>query len=377
MRLISSRLKIIFALLTALLISNSAVASEILPNTDVLFAGDTAIAVSLEAPFSELFANKEKVADKFLVKKLKVIGKLIYGEAVIPVEIRMRGFSSLTKCKFPKLTLKISKTAAVGTIFEGLEKVDLSTHCEATKNDQNFMGGMEFAHREALVYRWLKIMDIPAYSIRMASVTYKDSSLLKPLPSVTKPAFFIENLSSFLKRADGIEIRSIVDLDQHPASPDTKEHRAAYREFGQHPQIDRTQLARITLFENLIGNYDYLLERDLIWNLKLIELKDGRWFPIPLDFNLSGVSRGEEVRDISYNEFFSGAEKDLQLKLIEELVTKKELLYQAITLLESNSVGMNAFREALNSKLKALEILKSELLKTPTVTLAPTATPAP
>ena len=355
--------KLALALSTAVAILGTQNArAQIAPNSQTFFASDAPIALTLEAPLAELFASKDASTNLLTMKKTKVSGTVKYGTAVFPVEVRMRGFSSLTACQFPKLTLKFQKENTIGTVFEGLGKLDLSTHCDAKDSSKNFMAAMDYAHREALVYRWLKIMNIPAYAARMANLTYKDTSGKTPLATITKPAFFIENLSSFLKRADGIEIRAIDD-EQHGKAPDNEEHRAAYTSLPDHPQIDREQLARITLFENMIGNYDYLLERDLIWNLKLIELKDGRWFPIPLDFNLSSVTKGEEVQDISYNEFFNGVDAAVKLKLIGELESKKSELYDAVALLESNSNGTAAFRAALKVKFERLEVIKAQILK--------------
>ncbi len=336
----------------------------IAPSTNQLFASDDVIAIRLEAPFSELFARK--AGGLFEAKKVWVEGKLFAGEQEIAVRLRMRGYSSLgIVCSFPKLMLKIDKDASKGTVFEGVDKVDLGTHClEEKEAKEKQFDGLRFPHREALLYQWAKILEVPTYAARPATVTYTDSSRTSPIPSVTRPAFFLEHLSSLKKRANASEIRPVKD-SLHPFEDLTAKDapKLVWKSPEESTTLNRDQLARVALFESLIGNGDWRMSSTELWNVKVLELPSGEWITIPMDFNFSSITLGYPASETNWLygafTFWPAASKETRLRSIEDFEAKKSALLETIEVLKNEDPeGYRIAKESLSSKFETFAKLK-------------------
>lgn len=57
------------------------------------------------------------------------VGKVWYSGHEVPVQLRVRGNSSLQECPFPKLKFKVARVDRVGTRFADAREVKLGTHC--------------------------------------------------------------------------------------------------------------------------------------------------------------------------------------------------------------------------------------------------------
>ena len=336
----------------------------IAPNSKALFASFDAIDVRIEAPFQELIQKKMNFLE---AKKLRVQGRLFTDGKEIPVEIRLRGFSSLQNCNFPKFTLYLDETAIQGTIFEKVKKVDVATHCDLdpTGKEQGavmYFGAMKYNHREALLYKWAEILRIPTYASRPANMTYKDTAILDA-SEIKAQGFFVEHLDSFVKRTGGIEIRAVND-GLHVNAADDKEpkFKNLYVDLPQHPQIDRQQLARIAFFNAFIANNDWRLRENEIWNLKLIELPNGSWFPIPMDFNLSGLMVGQTGYPMMlYDSIWESADPELKRQTAQLYVEKlPELGAIAVSTLKNDPEGLKFFQALLDRRAGELKLMKSQ-----------------
>lgn len=269
-----------------------------------LFRDFSVIHATLKAPFAEMFNyDRQNFTEAWNAKKAFVAGELILEGRTIPVEIRLRGYTSLGKCAFPKLMLKFPKdsgrTAAQGTVFEKIAKLDLNTHCqprpESDSQEPNYNDPFLFMrenHSEALIYKWAEILGVPTMKSRPAWMTYIDSSTKQtPLPTTTEQAFFIEHFSAFLKRVEGNEIRHSKDVF-HPRDPNDEETRYEFVDLGKHPQMDAMAYAKMALFETLIGNNDWRINDHELWNVRVFEDKNGKWITVPLDFNFTAIALG-------------------------------------------------------------------------------------
>ena len=59
-------------------------------------------------------------------------GTVLVAGFELPVELRVRGNSSLQECPFPKLKLKVARADRIGTPFADAREIKLGTHCWAT-----------------------------------------------------------------------------------------------------------------------------------------------------------------------------------------------------------------------------------------------------
>jgi hypothetical protein len=337
---------------------------KIAKSSKFLFSSFETLDVRIEAPFHEL---KVQNGNFLAAKKLRIKGHLFSDGKDIPVELRPRGFSTLYFCDFPKFTLYLDEAAAVGTIFEKIKKVDVATHCNPNETATSasgagpFFQAMKFNHREALLYKWLEILGIPSYGARPANMIYKDTSLAD-VSEMREQGFFIENLDAFLKRAGGIEIRAVNDpLHSNTNSGEKVRFKNLYTDIDNHSQLDRNQLARISFFNAFIGNGDSRLGKDEIWNLKIVELKDGTWFPIPMDFNLASMVLGPTNMPMNYNSMYNYADKALKLQLINGFIEKLPELVSSLSFLENDPEGLKNFHDALRMRATELENLKKTI----------------
>ena len=87
-------------------------------------------------------------------------------------------------------------------------------------------GGLS-PHREALIYKVQELLSIPGFQAAPASFSYIDSKTgkgpVEPQPSGfavdrPMPGFFLEDIKTFVKNADGKEIRAAGARSRIPTS---------------------------------------------------------------------------------------------------------------------------------------------------------------
>lgn len=339
--------------------------------SESLFLQNSPLQIKIEAPFKDLFLHKNNFST---AKNYSVTGYLFSANKAIPIEIRLRGFSTLM-CPFPKMMIKIlDQKMALNTEFSGLHKVDLATHCGMKTDELNksnisqVFKSMANNHREALIYDWLRILGIPSYKTRMVSITYSDSTLpLDPLSpnNISKPAFFVEHLSAFLREYQNAkEIRGTNDR-LHDRANDAQEKNPPlyiYNSISQSPRLDKIQLAKIALFQSLIANSDWNLDQtQQIWNLKILQLANGSWLPIPMDFNLSLITN-DKVESMYFaallkKEYYNFANNEQKRLLIQNYFQHRAELYKSIETLGNDIQGKQYFKETLDAWFEYLSVL--------------------
>src|SRR5687767_2138753 len=129
-----------------------------------VFASSHLLSIEIEAPLAELFAHR--TSQNFLeIKKQKVFGTLRYFDEngrriAVAIQLRIKGFSSIRLCRFPKLELKIDKTSSRGTIFDRTGSIDLNTHCDYEDPEMRARSKYD-SHREELLYQLARVLEIP------------------------------------------------------------------------------------------------------------------------------------------------------------------------------------------------------------------------
>jgi Ni/Co efflux regulator RcnB len=187
-------------------------------------------------------------------------GVLTAGASRIPVTLSSRGHLRLKTetCDFVPIRVDFQKDALAGTIFESQGALKLGTHC------RNEPAADQYVIREYLAYKLANLVTPFSFRARLARATYVDAASNRPLS--THHALFLEHENDVARRLGGREVRV--------------EH-MVFNDF------DREALTTTMMLEYMLGNTDYS-----IWslhNVVIVADKRRRFYPVPYDFDLSGM----------------------------------------------------------------------------------------
>lgn len=223
-----------------------------------LFADDEVLDLRLKGPLGTLVVNKEIRRDYPF--EFEVDGRSM------AVDVRVRGNSRIVFCEFPPLRLDFD-AANAEPVFAGQDKLKLVTHCrqgsERSEND---------VLDEYTAYRIFNAITPRSYRVRLARIHYEDTT--GELDGLEQPHYgFLIESDRELARRMGVEAARL------PGAPYT--------------QLDAVQIARVFVFQYLIGNLDYSLvtaeyDEHCCHNLDVFQGED-RLYPVPYDFDLSGL----------------------------------------------------------------------------------------
>ncbi|HJN52739.1 MAG: hypothetical protein QGI68_05420 [Pseudomonadales bacterium] len=231
---------------------------------DPLFQSSDLLAITVTGPFTTI----NKVRDK---EKEYTDAQLIYAEhgndLRLDVKLQVRGNFRLRKevCRFAPLRIHFKQDQTKGTLFHKQKKLKLVTHCQTRSTNTQYM------LLEYLVYRAFNLLTDYSFKVRLAEVNYVNTQ--KNNSVVTKYAFFIEDKGRLGKRL-GMEP---IDL-----------HRVEIEE------MDPRQSNLVSTFQFMIGNTDWSMlsgepDEACCHNAKLLGRVDSKYFPIPYDFDFSGI----------------------------------------------------------------------------------------
>jgi hypothetical protein len=177
----------------------------------------------------------------------------------VPIEVNTRGRFRLqrTVCTDPPLRLRFQDSIRAGTVFDGQGRLKLVNHCQ--DNETYWQNLLE----EYLAYRLYNVLTDLSFGVQLVRVTYVDASgEREPL---TRTAFVIEDEDLLAERLGGrlLEMESTLPNQFAPE-----------------------QLSLMYLFHYMIGNVDWGTTAS--HNIKILEM-DGDWYPVPYDFDWSGL----------------------------------------------------------------------------------------
>jgi hypothetical protein len=180
-------------------------------------------------------------------------------EKSIPLHVRTRGHSRRlsTTCAFAPLRLEFDSNP-VGTVFEGQRALKLGTHCRDVDEYAQYIV------REYVIYRIFNLLTPRSFRARLADATYVDAVTKKPLTA--RPGLFLEDDDDVARRLEG----RIEDLEK-----------ITFR------SVDADTVTLLTLVHYMIGNTDMSMYR--LHNIRLVRHRQGTLFPVPYDFDYSGV----------------------------------------------------------------------------------------
>lgn len=179
----------------------------------------------------------------------------------LDVQVRTRGNFRLERrnCSFPPLRLDVRTSQAVGTPFEGEDKLKLVTPCNERRSNYQ-----DYVLKEYLAYRIFNELTPLSFRARLVRITYEDTA--GEQDTRTLMAFLIEDEERLAQRLGGV----VRDFEQlHPLTAD-----ARYSTL-------------VALFELLIGNTDW--SPVAFHNVIAVRDGDGRYLTIPYDFDFSGM----------------------------------------------------------------------------------------
>ncbi|MEM8488448.1 MAG: hypothetical protein AAF564_23065 [Bacteroidota bacterium] len=178
------------------------------------------------------------------------------------IQLRVRGnFRKNEKhCNFPPLRLNFKKKAVAGSLFEGLDKVKLVTHCQDWEQAYNDRVILEY-----LAYQIYNVVTPFSFKVRLAEVTYVDSTLSRK--PITRYGFLIEDDDDMATRNGGV-------ISKVPL-------------FHQ-DSTDAAQITVLSIFQYLIGNTDWSVTAQ--HNIRLVDVPGKeKVIPVPYDFDWSGL----------------------------------------------------------------------------------------
>lgn len=223
-----------------------------------LFASDEPLPITLIADFKAVNRDRDPESTKVFPATL-VVGNGQGGEDRIQVNIRTRGHSRRLSatCTFAPLRVEfVGKTG--GTVFEGHKSLKLGTHCRDVALYE------QYVYREYLAYKIFNRITQRSFRARLASATYVDASNNKPM--TTRAGLFLEDDDDVARRLGG-ETSELQGMS-----------------FGH---VDGEAMTLIGLFEYMIGNTDMSLAK--LHNIVLVRAANGTVYPVPYDFDYSGV----------------------------------------------------------------------------------------
>ncbi len=174
----------------------------------------------------------------------------------IAVEIRARGNYRRAKCDFPPVKLKIKKSVAKGTVFEGNKKLKMVLPCLEVKNINDDLV------KEFIAYKLYEVISPYHFKTRMISLDLTEVTGKKTMRYVLS-GFLIESDKNLAKRFHGKELER----------------------FTHQVHLDTITSVQNAFFQFMIANTDYSTAYQHNEKLFLI---NGKIIPVPYDFDMCG-----------------------------------------------------------------------------------------
>src|SRR6267378_5406877 len=182
------------------------------------------------------------------------------GDSVmLDVQLRTRGHFRLNICHYPPLKVGFDKAKTAHTIFAHTgSSLKLTVQCRGDRSNANYL------LEEYLIYRAYNLLTERSFRARLAHVTYADAKGKHP-PEM-RYALFVEDDDRMARRnqAEVFEQKGVTQND-----------------------VDVEQMGLLAVFQYMIGNTDWAVSA--LHNIVLIRDSTGDMYPVPYDFDWSGV----------------------------------------------------------------------------------------
>ena len=244
-------------------------------------------------------------------------------------KIKRRGKNRLKNCYFTPIKLKVKKSVAAGTVFEGNNKLKLVLPCIQQKDlNDNIL-------KEFMAYKLYESISPYHFKTRLATIEYREIRGEKVKLHRLK-GVLIEDIDKVADRYQG----RVIQQDIHPLSQ------------------DGTCAIRNDFFQFMIGNTDYSIAHQ--HNQKLLYI-DTKILPVPYDFDMSGLVNASyavvptangyplDIDNVSQR-LFRGYKRDERVyqKIREEFLNNQTALFEIIDSLNPVLITQKNFRKPEN-----------------------------
>jgi len=221
---------------------------------------------------TELFKNQEQLSLKlkFSAKNLRentndstyVTSVLWYKDAntewdSIDIKLRARGNFRRDNCYYVPLRIKLKKSEAKGTLFQGNKKLKVVLPCLEGRN------GNDYVIKEYLAYKLYEDISPYHFKTRLLELEFLEEKGQR-IKKHQIQGFLIEDIDNVADRVHGKQIKRVIHPLQH----------------------DATYAVENSFFEYMIGNTDYSTR--VQHNQRLLFIDD-KIIAIPYDFDMSGL----------------------------------------------------------------------------------------
>ncbi|MEO7802210.1 MAG: hypothetical protein ABIR81_09430 [Ginsengibacter sp.] len=251
-------MKILFSLIMQVLLLNVAFAQKPSAKVDAkkFFKDEPIVNMKISTDLKQFLSSKMKNGQKLRARvETEIDGK----EINEPITIEARGIMRKQICNIPPLKVNFKSTAS--PVLSSLGSLKLVNTCRDNKV------GNEYLFKEYLIYKMYNLISDKSLRTRLLKLTYVDSSGKKN--SLNTYGFLIEDMSVMAKRNQCVE---------------------RFRSISHMELTERQQMARVAIFQYMIGNLDWSVKGK--HNVRLIVAKkdtNGISYPVPYDFDYAGL----------------------------------------------------------------------------------------
>ena len=255
----------------------------------------------------------------------------------LEVSLRARGNFRRSKCYFPPIKMKIKKSKAEGSLFEGNKNLKLVVPCllQDEKND-NIV-------QEFIAYKLYEKISPYHFKTRMVEIEFSE---------VKKNKIIVHNLKGFL-----------IEDDKRVA--DRFEGKSFERYIHPKAMDDMTSIQN-SMFQFMIGNTDFSVAYQ--HNGKLL-YANKKIYPLPYDFDLCGLVDAsyaivnsrlgiKSVKDRKYRGF--KRDESIVYEVRDQLLEKKSDFFQILDAQESNFELSTEFQSSKEFLVSFFEILEDK-----------------
>jgi hypothetical protein len=255
-----------------------------------LFESAAPLTLTLRADFKAVLRDRDTATAQWRPARVSFADST--GQPVeVDASVRTRGIFRLrpATCAFPPLRLNIARKTAKGTLFEGIDRPKLVTHCQNDRPDYE-----QIILQEYLLYKMYNLLTPLSFDVRLARVRYEDTQ--GKMEPMTAWAFIIEEDDAMAARNGGRVLK------QKGARPG---------------DLDDQMMTLVSVFQYMIGNTDWSVVG--LHNATLVQLDGGRIVPVPYDFDFAGIIGAR----------YAGVDPRLPIKSV------KQRLYRGLCIPES------------------------------------------
>lgn len=224
-----------------------------------LFASEDVLELTLQADFKALRGDRRGETPE---RPGVVLLRTAEGDRPLQVQLRTRGRfrRESANCSMPPLRINFKKKEVEGTVFAGQDKMKIVGSCRPNRDSFE-----QLVLKEYLVYRMLQLITPASFRVRLARITYEDTS--GENDAYTRFAFFIEDDDDLASRL-GARVFALPEGGNLPPTA-----------------LDVPTAATVAVFQYMIGNTDW---SDVAGhNVELLDV-GGIAVGVPYDFDFSG-----------------------------------------------------------------------------------------